>query len=228
MRRFTHFMGTLTPAGRIHEIDLRLRPNGNAGVLVGTLESFEAYQREEAWTWEHQALLRARAVHGPAALRERFEAVRQGVLRRPRDPERLRGEVASMRERMRRALGSGATDGTETLHLKQDAGGIADIEFIVQYLALRHAAEAPSLVRFTDNVRVLEEAGRLGLLAPEDVRALRDDYVELRERLHRRALALAGAVAPLDASLVALRERVVERRRRLLGEADAAPPDPLP
>ena len=220
VRRFVHFMGTMTPAGRIHEIDLRLRPNGGAGVLAGTLASFEAYQRDEAWTWEHQALLRARAVHGPAALRERFEAVRRAVLRRPRDPGRLRVDVASMRERMRAALGSGtARDGV--MHLKQDAGGIADIEFVVQHLALGHAAEAPSLVRFTDNVRVLEEAGRLGLLGAADVAALRDDYVELRERLHRRTLALADAVVPLDPGLLALRERVVERRNRLLGPAPA-------
>ena len=246
VRRFTHFMGTMTPAGRVHEIDLRLRPNGSSGVLVGTLDSFEAYQHEQAWTWEHQALLRARAVHGPAALRSRFETVRRAVLCRPRDPERLRVQVASMRERMREALGTrgGSGSGAEghpaggRMHLKQDAGGIADIEFVVQYLALRHAADAPSLVRFTDNVRVLEEAGRLGLLAMADVSALRDDYVALRERLHRRSLALDDAVAPLDPSLVMLRERVVERRERLLGTGDptsvaanahvSLPPDPLP
>jgi len=245
VRKFAHFMGTTTPAGRVHEVDLRLRPNGGSGVLVGTLDSFEDYQRSQAWTWEHQALLRARAVYGPEPLKARFEAIRLAVLRLPRDPETVRGEVASMRERMRDALGSGAartpaarTPAARTpparmpaaMHLKQDAGGIADIEFIVQYLALRHAADAPSLVRFTDNVRVLEEAGRLGLLAPDDVAALRDDYVELRERLHRRALALADAVVPLDPALEALCTRVIGRRERLLGTAVAPsgtpPPDP--
>ena len=213
VKRFVHFAGTGTPAGRLYEIDLRLRPNGASGVLVGTLESFADYQREEAWTWEHQALLRARAIAGPEALRERVEAIRLEVLRRPREEAALREEVASMRTRMRDALGSGEAD---AMDLKQDAGGVADIEFIVQYVALRHALDAPSLVRFTDNVRVLAEAGRLGLLPPDDVAGLTSDYLELRERMHRRSLAGLGAVVPLDGALAALAARVVERRERLL------------
>jgi len=219
VRRFVHFMATVTPGGRIHEIDLRLRPNGNSGVLVGTLESFAGYQRQDAWTWEHQALLRSRAVHGPAALTTAFEALRLEILCREREEATLRREVASMRERMRTSLGS---RGEGVMHLKQDAGGVADIEFIVQYLALRHAAEAPSVVAFADNVRVLEAAGAIGLLAADDVNGLRDDYVELRERLHRRALDGLDAVVPTDAALDGLRRRVIERRTRLLDPPEAA------
>ena len=215
VRRFVHFMGTATASGRLYEIDLRLRPNGNSGVLVGTLDSFARYQRENAWTWEHQALLRARAVHGEAALVAGFDALRADVLCTARPIETLREDVASMRRRMRETLGSA---GGTRMNLKQDAGGVADIEFVVQYLALAHAARHPSLVRFTDNVRVLAEAGRLGLLPVADAGSLSADYLALRARLHRRALALGDAVVPLDPALAALRERVVGHRERILGE----------
>jgi len=217
VRRFVHFMGTVTPAGRLYEVDLRLRPNGNSGVLVGTLDSFSDYQRADAWTWEHQALLRARAVAGVADARARFDTLRQSILCTPRDEAELRADVASMRERMRETLGSGANPTlTDDMDLKQDAGGVADIEFIVQYLALAHAANAPSLVRFTDNVRVLTAAGRLRLVAATDAAILCSDYVSLRERLHQRALALENGPVAVDETLTQLRTRVIEIRERIL------------
>lgn len=217
VRRFVHFMGTITPAGRLYEIDLRLRPNGSSGVLVGTLESFANYQRGDAWTWEHQALLRARVIAGEADARARFEDLRRSILCMPRDEAQLRADVASMRARMRENLGSGANPVlSDDMDLKQDAGGVADIEFIVQYLALAHAAGAPSLVRFTDNVRVLTEAGRLRLVTAQDAAMLCRDYVNLRERLHERALAQAEGPVKVDETLLRLRERVIELRERIL------------
>src|SRR5690606_23070528 len=149
-QRLLHVLSTHTAAGPLYEVDTRLRPSGASGLLVSTLAAFESYQAEDAWTWEHQALLRARAVAGDAALRDGFERVRRAVLTRPRDVAKLRAEVADMRVRMRAELGRA---GPGEFDLKQDAGGIADIEFLVQYLVLAHAAEHPALVDCPDNIR---------------------------------------------------------------------------
>src|SRR5690606_23174264 len=113
------------------------------GLLVSSVPAFEEYQRGQAWTWEHQALVRARVVAGDADVARRFEAIRREILARPRDPVVLRGEIRDMRERMRKELSRG---GPARFDLKQDRGGIADIEFIVQYAVLRWAAEYPELL----------------------------------------------------------------------------------
>ncbi len=213
-QKFVHFMGTNTPAGMLYEIDLRLRPNGSSGVLVTGIGTFADYQQSNAWTWEHQALMRARLVYGVESLRERFDEIRQQVLARQRPVDELRQEVADMRERMRSALGN---THPEQMHLKQDAGGIADIEFIVQYLVLAYSREHPVLLMFTDNIRVLETVEKLYLIPEADARVLRTSYLNLRERLHRRALDEASALVPLDAELQALREAVTGIRIRILG-----------
>ena len=146
-------MTTATPAGILYEIDLRLRPNGSSGMLVTGIETFEGYQRGDAWTWEHQALMRARIVVSGPSLSKQFDQLRRVVLGQPRSPDELREAVSAMRKRMRDALGSAESD---RMHLKQDDGGVADIEFVVQYLVLANAAEHPTLLTYTDNVRVLE------------------------------------------------------------------------
>ena len=135
-QRIVHLLTMHSAAGRLYEVDVRLRPSGKGGLLVTSIEAFADYQHQEAWTWEHQALLHARAVAGAPELRARFEAVRLEVLCQHVRRERLRDEVRSMRERMRRELSkcdAGPFD------IKQDAGGIADIEFLAQYWALRWA-----------------------------------------------------------------------------------------
>ncbi|MFK8079607.1 MAG: bifunctional [glutamate--ammonia ligase]-adenylyl-L-tyrosine phosphorylase/[glutamate--ammonia-ligase] adenylyltransferase [Granulosicoccus sp.] len=215
-QKLVHFMSTMTPAGVLYEIDLRLRPNGNSGVLVTGIDTFASYQQSDAWTWEHQALMRARMVFGDECLLMRFDSIRQQILAKARPVEELRLAVANMRERMRAALGN-AKPGQ--MHLKQDAGGVADIEFIVQYLVLAHSRQHPALLMFTDNIRVLDTAEKLALLPAPDCQFLRRSYLDLRERLHRRALDLESALVPLDKPLMALRDSVTALRLRILGEA---------
>lgn len=215
-QKFVHFMGTNTPAGMLYEIDLRLRPNGTSGVLVTGINAFEQYQQGDAWTWEHQALIRARMVYGSRSMRERFAQVRLQVLGQDRSEEALREAVAKMRERMRSALGSNQPG---RLHLKQDSGGVADIEFVVQYLVLAYSGAHPALLDYTDNIRILEAVEQLSLLPEGQSRVLRESYLALRERLHRQALQEAGSVVPLDPELEALRDRVIAIRTHVLGVA---------
>jgi glutamate-ammonia-ligase adenylyltransferase len=218
-QKFVHFMSTTTPAGVLYEIDLRLRPNGSSGVLVTGMEAFANYQRGDAWTWEHQALMRARMVLGNDSLQQQFTLTRSGVLAQRRSEAELREAVASMRERMRAALGANLPD---SMHLKQDDGGIADIEFIVQYLVLAHAADHPALLQYTDNIRVLDVVEAEQLLPATDVALLRDSYLVLRERLHRQSLQEASPIVPVDDALTRLRDAVIALRTRVLGPASAA------
>jgi glutamate-ammonia-ligase adenylyltransferase len=183
--RVLHFLATQTHSGTLYRVDTRLRPSGSKGLLVSSIEAFAEYQAHEAWTWEHQALLRARAVAGDPGVAAAFEDVRRRVLCTPRDPERLRRDVLEMRERMRREL-SRASAGE--FDMKQDAGGIVDIEFIVQYLVLREAAARPELVEHTDNLRQLQALARAGVIAPRDAEALFAVYRRYREQQHWLAL----------------------------------------
>ena len=145
-----HILTANTAAGNLYEIDMRLRPSGSAGVLVSQFEAFAAYQFQDAWTWEHQALLRARAITGDAGLVKWFENTRKKILTRKRDPLKLKQEVVEMRTRMRREL---LKQDPDTFDLKQGRGGIVDIEFLIQYLILLHAHRFPELVTYSDNVR---------------------------------------------------------------------------
>jgi [glutamine synthetase] adenylyltransferase / [glutamine synthetase]-adenylyl-L-tyrosine phosphorylase len=183
VRRLLHIITVPTYMGSLYEVDMRLRPSGKSGTMVSSLDAFRDYQQHEAWVWEHQALVRARGVAGDRGLLERFEAVRRDVLCRPRDPDELCREVLAMRQRMAEHLGS-ADD------LKQGSGGIVDIEFMVQYLVLAHAHQHPDLAVFTDNVRILETADRLGLLPADAAGDLRQAYLALRTEWHRSVLDL--------------------------------------
>ncbi|WP_404368146.1 bifunctional [glutamate--ammonia ligase]-adenylyl-L-tyrosine phosphorylase/[glutamate--ammonia-ligase] adenylyltransferase [Marinobacter sp.] len=188
-QRIVHILSTQTPAGQLYEVDMRLRPSGNSGLLVGTLPAFEKYQRNDAWTWEHQALARARGVAGCPDTLERFERIRHDILCQQRDPEKLRTEVVEMRERMRANLGTPQTDRpAEIFHVKHDRGGIIDIEFMVQYLMLAHSSSHPELTQWSDNIRQLEELGRAGILPVTDTEELREAYITLRSIIHHRAL----------------------------------------
>jgi|AntRauTorcE11898_2_1112593.scaffolds.fasta_scaffold00135_7 glutamate-ammonia-ligase adenylyltransferase len=207
-QRIIHFLNTPTPAGVLYEIDTRLRPNGSAGMLVTSLDAFARYQHENAWTWEHQALVRARMVVGDAALERRFEAVRAEVLQRRRDPDALLGEVVSMRERMRRELARG---GRDRFDLKQDRGGVADIEFMVQYGVLAGACATPALVEYTDNIRLIEALAAHGHLDPDEARLLADAYRGFRTRIHRLALLDEPAVVEPDDELAGYVDAVAAR-----------------
>lgn len=184
-QRIIHLLSTATAAGVLYEADTRLRPSGASGLLASNVDAFADYQRNEAWTWEHQALTRARLVAGDTALDARFTAIRAEVLSLPRDPEKLLLDVRQMRQKMRDQLGSGAED---TFDLKQDAGGIADIEFLVQYLVLHWAPGYPAVYFYTDNIRQLEALAREGLLSEQDAGALMDIYRKFRSRIHQLKL----------------------------------------
>ena len=190
-QRIIHLLNTLTPAGVLYEVDMRLRPSGASGLLVTDMAAFASYQHEEAWTWEHQALVRARGVAGDPDTLAAFEAVRREVLCRKRDPERLRREVRDMRQRMRTEL---AVRESGRFDLKQGPGGIADIEFIVQYGVLRWAHEHPDLVRYSDNIRLLEGLAGTGLMPEDDVRVLSNAYRAYRKRVHNLTLQEVPAV----------------------------------
>jgi [glutamine synthetase] adenylyltransferase / [glutamine synthetase]-adenylyl-L-tyrosine phosphorylase len=215
-RRIVHLLTTPTGAGVLYEVDTRLRPSGKGGLLVTSLNAFEAYQRESAWTWEHQALLRARAVAGDPRVREAFERLRVRVLIEAVRRGDLRAEVTAMRERMRSELSTGTA---ALFDLKQDAGGVADIEFLVQYLVLQHAADRPHLLRWPDNMRQIEDLRDDGLLLAADSSLLHEAYVEFRQRLHRLALANAPGLVPA-AEVARLRDRVRALWQRVM-EGDA-------
>jgi glutamate-ammonia-ligase adenylyltransferase len=203
-QRLIHLLTMHSGAGRLYEVDVRLRPSGKGGLLVTSIEAFRRYQFEEAWTWEHQALLHARAVAGDGGLMANIESVRIDVLRNAVRRDDLRERVAEMRERMRREL-SAAKPGE--FDLKQDRGGIADIEFLAQYWALRWAQEFPPLVHFSDTIRQLESVASAALVPQEQVDQLVRAYQVYRALSHRRSLeGLSGAVAAGD--LVAEREAV--------------------
>jgi glutamate-ammonia-ligase adenylyltransferase len=189
-QRFIHFLNTHTASGILYEVDMRLRPSGASGLLVTSLESFEQYQREEAWTWEHQALVRARAIVGDAKLIDEFNRVRQQVLCLERDADKLRGDVVEMRERMRAELGSSRPG---LFHLKQDKGGMADIEFMVQYLVLRYAHQYPDVVEYTDNLRQLQALKAHKILSVKEADGLFDAYRQYRSQAHRLVLMEASA-----------------------------------
>ncbi len=211
-QRVIHLLNTLTPSGILYEVDMRLRPSGASGLLVSSLEAFLQYQQQEAWTWEHQALVRARPVAGDQALAEEFSKVRQSILQRSRDPAALKKEVRDMRERMRTELGNKKAG---YFNLKQDVGGIADIEFMVQYCILRYAHDYPDLVEFSDNMRLLDGLARHDLLSAGEAEALGDAYRAFRKRGHQLALQDVDAVVE-DWEFVNARETVSAAWSRLM------------
>ncbi|HEB98305.1 MAG TPA: bifunctional [glutamate--ammonia ligase]-adenylyl-L-tyrosine phosphorylase/[glutamate--ammonia-ligase] adenylyltransferase [Thiotrichales bacterium] len=213
-QRIIHMLETFTAAGRLYEVDVRLRPSGNSGLLVSSLEAFEDYQLNEAWTWEHQALVRARPVAGDAAVGQGFGAIRARALAaRARDPQ-VRAEVCEMRERMRRELNPRGPG----FHLKHGRGGIVDIEFMVQYLVLRHSRAHPVLLERTDSVGLLRLLSREALLKSAWAQALIEAYQRYRERLHRLTLAEASPVVE-DPALDSPRRQVAEIWRQLMAPA---------
>ena len=200
-QRLVHLLTMHSAAGRLYEVDVRLRPSGKGGMLVTQIDAFAEYQRREAWTWEHQALLHARAVAGESALCAEFERTRLDVLRYAVRRDTLREEVRAMRERMRREL---SKRDSGRLDLKQDTGGIADIEFLAQYWALKWARDYPPVAMFSDTIRQLESAASAALVPQATVDILTAAYRTYRTRMHH--LSLAG-----EPALLAAEEFVAER-----------------
>jgi len=206
-QRIVHLLTMHSAAGRLYEVDMRLRPNGKGGFLITGIDAFETYQHENAWTWEHQALLRARAIAGDPALCARFEAVRRRALTHDVHLKTLRTDVMEMRARMRRELSQA---GTGQFDLKQDAGGIADIEFLVQYWVLAEAHRDQSLVDYPDNIRQLEALAQGGVVPEATALWLADTYRLYRGVLHRLSLEGGGARVVAASDYAAPRARVQE------------------
>ena len=199
-QRLIHTLDTLTPSGVLYEVDMRLRPHGESGALVSSLDAYAEYLRNEAWTWEHQALVRARAITRDRDPRfaERFDALREEILRRPRERDALRGDVTEMRQKMRDNLDKSGPDeqGQALFDLKQGRSGIVDIEFIVQYLVLGWAAEHPVLTRWSDDMRILDDCAEVGLISVEERDCLQNAYRAYRAAAHHCKLAEAPGLVP--------------------------------
>tara|TARA_R110002049_G_scaffold274452_2_gene452374 strand:+ start:140 stop:2842 length:2703 start_codon:yes stop_codon:yes gene_type:complete len=215
-QRVNTWLSTRTAAGILFETDLRLRPNGDAGLLVTSIEAFRKYQLEAAWAWEHQALTRARFAAGDPQVGEAFETIRHEVLCRQRDLGKLRSDVLEMRHKMRGAH-AGKGEGFE---LKHDAGGLVDVEFIIQYLVLGHAHEHPELGRNLGNIALLGLAGELGLIPADLAAGCSDSYRLFRRLQHRERLnGRPSRVATDEAE--AAREPVIALWREVF-EADTS------
>ncbi len=184
-QKVRHILDTKMLSGVLYEVDLRLRPSGDSGLLVTHIGSYENYLRSDAWTWEHQALVRGRFITGDAALQRQYEAIRRRILALPRESGELRREVREMREKMRENL---APKDEEVFDLKQSKGGIADIEFIVQFGVLAHTSENEALATYTDNVRLLEGLAEHGFVSPENAVLLKKAYCTYRDYGHRQVL----------------------------------------
>ncbi len=194
-RRITAILTMHTPTGALYEVDTRLRPSGNSGLLVTSLHSLDSYQQNDAWTWEHQALLRARAVAGKESVRDAFRALRKKTLLQYVHRDTLREDVITMRARMRKEL---CKSTTEHFDIKQGEGGMIDIEFLVQYLVLLHAPEHEALLIWSDNIRQLEALGVARILDEAEAAELAEIYRAYRTRVHLLSLAGESRLVQID------------------------------
>lgn len=183
-QRINTMISSHTSSGRLYEVDLRLRPNGESGLLVSSVHAFEEYQKQHAWVWEHQALTRARYCAGDAAVGQQFERIRNEVLRMPREIGKLREEVISMRQKMH----DGHPNPTPQFDIKHDRGGMVDIEFMVQFMILAHAHEHAELTANSGNLALLAHAAKLGLINTDISESVRNTYRELRRIQHQMRL----------------------------------------
>lgn len=230
-QRLIHLLSTATPSGTLYEVDTRLRPSGNSGLLVTSLTAFEKYQNSKAWTWEHQALVRARFIAGDPELQTAFNAVRQDILQRPRDRETLREDVIQMRRKMVGHLSSQAQKGKadEVFHIKQDPGGIVDLEFLVQYLVLAYADDHPEVARWSDNVRCIKALREAGVLTGEQADQWLDAYLTLREHTHHAVLSGTSTTVPvaqMTPELARVRELIRAQWQHWLGAESPAEQPP--
>ncbi|RCU51736.1 bifunctional [glutamate--ammonia ligase]-adenylyl-L-tyrosine phosphorylase/[glutamate--ammonia-ligase] adenylyltransferase [Corallincola holothuriorum] len=205
-QRIIHLCATRTPSGVLYEIDMRLRPSGASGLMVSHIDAFADYQAKEAWTWEHQALVRSRVVYGDSQLADDFAQVRANVLQRSREQGTLAEDVAKMRAKMYGHLNKG---NAELYDLKQDTGGIVDIEFLAQYLVLAYSQQYPALSVWSDNVRIFETLAEEGIVSAELSKQLIAAYCRLRDKNHRLALQQLPGLLPVD-GWQALRQQVRE------------------
>ncbi|WP_114327503.1 bifunctional [glutamate--ammonia ligase]-adenylyl-L-tyrosine phosphorylase/[glutamate--ammonia-ligase] adenylyltransferase [Candidatus Colwellia aromaticivorans] len=205
IQRIMHIFNTRMSSGVLYELDMRLRPSGNSGVLVGHINTFEQYQQEDAWTWEHQALVRARIVYGNSVIEQRFNDIRQQVLSLARELDKLKVDVSSMREKMRNHLDK-STD--ELVDIKQGVGGLVDIEFLAQYLVLAHCHTHEVLSQCCDNLSIFNQLANLEILTEEEQQLLANCYQKLRGLGHKATLQ--------NEALLINKDTVIERNKVML------------
>ena len=206
VQRIIHLFNVRTSFGILYEVDVRLRPQGDAGLLACSLNAFYDYQMHEAWTWEHQALVRARAVYGEIELIKRFNQIRHDVLCKPREEKVLKTEVREMREKMRTHLG---TTEQHRFNLKIDEGGIGDIEFLSQYLVLNYAHQYPKMTTWSDNVRILELAANYQIMDSQEAEQLTRAYIDMRNEIHQLSLQLLPST--VNDSYFKLEKKIVKQ-----------------
>ncbi|PKO34715.1 MAG: bifunctional [glutamate--ammonia ligase]-adenylyl-L-tyrosine phosphorylase/[glutamate--ammonia-ligase] adenylyltransferase [Betaproteobacteria bacterium HGW-Betaproteobacteria-7] len=218
-QRLNTWLSSQTSAGILFETDLRLRPNGDSGLLAVSVDAFRDYQLTKAWVWEHQALTRARFCAGDPAVGARFEEIRIEILCQQRDLDKLRAEVIAMRQKM---IDAHASKSETEFGLKHDPGGIVDVEFIVQYLVLGHAHQHPELTGNLGNIALLRIAGDLGLIDRQQAEAAGNAYREYRRLQHAKRLS-ATPKARIPKEQVELHIAVVRALwREVFGELEAS------
>ena len=218
-QRIIHILDTRMAMGQLYEVDMRLRPSGASGMLVTTTAGFRSYQEQSAWTWEHQALVRARFVAGDAQLAEQIAAIRTEILCKPRDLAQLAQDVEQMRAKMREHLLPQKPAEIREFHLKQDVGGIVDIEFMVQYAVLAWSHRIPALARWSDNVRILEVLGREGLFDQRECDTLTEAYLAYRSAAHQLSLQQQPDLVPAE-RFSEMRAAVEAKWQQLFGSCD--------
>ncbi len=186
VQRICHICTTKTYSGILYDIDLRLRPSGNSGLLISHIDSFFDYQLKNAWTWEHQAIIRSRVVFGSHDISQRYSEIRHAIISKPREKERVLEQVYAMREKMRSHL---LVQKENLIDIKQAHGGIVDVEFIVQYLILANAQQFPELTAWSDNLRLLKYIEKSGVITSEIQKTLTTAYLTIRHATHRVQLS---------------------------------------
>ena len=195
-RRLSTWLSSSTGAGSLYELDLRLRPNGDSGFLAHSLAAYTQYQQQNAWTWEHQSLTRARYICGSAELGAQFEQLRRQIIAQPRNIGSLKSDILAMRHKIT------ATHPADNQNVKYARGGVVDVEFIVQYLVLAHSHEAPELLENYGNIALLGMAAQRGFIPAEQARAAQNAYRRYRQIQHNKKLRDIARVA-VDKTLLA-------------------------
>lgn len=213
-RRMSSWLSTLTSSGRLYDVDLRLRPDGDAGLLAVTISAFENYQLHHAWPWEHQAITRARFVAGDPAIGSRFDALRERILLQDRDLSALKANVKAMRDKITAAHPNKSPD----FDIKHDRGGMVDVEFTIQFLVLGHAREHPVLLQNLGNITLLRLAGQAGLISAALAQRTADAYRTYRQRQHKLRLQGAERARIPSDELLSERETVHELWNAVLGD----------
>jgi len=215
-QRIMHIFNTRMSSGMLYELDMRLRPSGNSGVLVVHIDTFGQYQHQDAWTWEHQAIVRARAVYGNDALTASFDDIRLQVLSKERDLQQLRDDVISMRNKMRNHLDKSTE---HLMDIKQGLGGLVDIEFLAQYLVLAHCHQEMSLAKYSDNINVFAQLARVGVLTLDEQKILANSYQQLRDYSHKATLQNEKPL--IDNSAVTEQKQVIALWQKFLVATDS-------